>query len=130
MNTASLCGFTGQYKGLEELWRRYRDKGLVVLGVPSNDFGGQEPGSKEEIKRFCEASFDVTFPLAAKASVKGAAAHPFYRWAATERPLETPRWNFHKYLIGRDGRLKAAFTSAVAPSDPGVIVAIETELRT
>ena len=113
VNTASQCGFTGQYKGLEELWRRYKDQGLVVVGVPSNDFGGQEPGSKEEIKRFCEASFDVTFPLADKQVVSGPAAHPLYRWAAQQTgALGTPSWNFHKILIGRDGRIVDWFSAA------------------
>ncbi len=112
VNTASLCGFTKQYAGLEELWRRYKDRGLVVLGVPSNDFGGQEPGTKEEIRTFCEASFDVTFPLADKQSVLGPDAHPLYRWAARQTgPLGTPSWNFHKILIGRDGRVIDWFTA-------------------
>ena len=113
VNTASLCGFTGQYKGLEALWRRYKDKGLVVLGVPSNDFGGQEPGSNEEIKRFCEATFDVTFPLADKQVVTGANAHPLYKWAASQTgALGVPTWNFHKILIGRDGRIVEWFIAA------------------
>lgn len=128
VNTASQCGYTPQYAGLQKLWARYRDRGLVIIGVPSNDFGGQEPGGASEIVKTAHDEYHVTFPLAAKAGVKGAGAHPFYRWAATERPRDTPRWNFHKYLIDRDGRLKAAFTSAVDPSDPGLIVAIETEL--
>jgi glutathione peroxidase len=106
VNTASRCGFTSQYRGLEALWRRYRDQGLVVLGVPSNDFGGQEPGSHDEIRRFCEATFDVTFPLADKQIVSGPRAHPLYRWAAAGTgTLGTPNWNFHKILIGRDGRV-------------------------
>ncbi len=128
VNTASQCGYTPQYAGLQKLWARYRERGLVIIGVPSNDFGGQEPGGAGDIVKIARDEYHVTFPLAAKAGVKGAGAHPFYRWAATERPRDTPRWNFHKYLIGRDGRLKAAFTSAVDPSDPGLIVAIETEL--
>lgn len=128
VNTASQCGYTPQYAGLQTLWTRYRERGLIIIGVPSNDFGGQEPGGAPEIIKTAHDEYHITFPLTAKAGVKGAAAHPFYRWAATERPRDTPRWNFHKYLIGRDGRLKAAFTSAVDPSDPGLIVAIETEL--
>ncbi|RDV01814.1 glutathione peroxidase [Undibacter mobilis] len=128
VNTASQCGYTPQYAGLQALWTRYKDRGLVIIGVPSNDFGGQEPGGAPEIARTAQDDYHVTFPLAAKAAVKGGGAHPFYRWAAAERPREAPRWNFHKYLIGRDGRLKAAFASAVDPSDPGLIVAIETEL--
>ena len=128
VNTASQCGFTGQYKDLEALWRRYKDKGLVVLGVPSNDFGGQEPGSNAEIKRFCEVSFDVTFPLVDKQIVSGAAAHPLYRWAATQTgALGTPSWNFHKILIGRDGRIVDWF-SAMSGMGPRLDRAIEAAL--
>lgn len=104
VNTASRCGFTGQYRGLESLWRRYRDRGLIVLGVPSDDFGGQEPGANDEIERFCESMFAVTFPMAGKQVVSGPKAHPLYRWAAAQTgSLGTPSWNFHKILIGRDG---------------------------
>lgn len=117
-----------QYTGLQALWTQYRSKGLMVLGVPSNDFGGQEPGGKAEIVKTAHDDYHVTFPLTEKVAVKGPAAHPFYRWAALERPLEAPRWNFHKYLIGRDGRLAGAFTSAVEPNDPKLIGVIEQEL--
>jgi glutathione peroxidase len=127
VNTASLCGYTGQLSGLETLWSRYRDRGLLLIGVPSNDFGGQEPGSPAEIQKTA-AAHGTTFPLMAKVSVKGDAAHPFYRWAALQRPLETPRWNFHKYLVGRDGLIAAAFASAVDPTDPRVIAALEQAL--
>jgi glutathione peroxidase len=113
VNTASRCGFTGQYRGLEALWRRCKDRGLVVLGVPSNDFGRQEPGSNEEVERFCDATFNVTFPLAGKQVVSGDAAHPLYRWAAAQTgTLGTPSWNFHKILIGRDGRVIDWFSAA------------------
>ena len=128
VNTASQCGYTPQYAGLQELWTRYHDKGLLVLGVPSNDFGGQEPGGATDIHAIAQGEYHVTFPITEKVTVKGRDAHPFYRWAAAERPLEAPRWNFHKYLIGRDGYLKAGFTSAIEPTDPRVIAAIETEL--
>jgi glutathione peroxidase len=128
VNTASLCGYTPQYTGLQTLWTQYRRKGLMVLGVPSNDFGGQEPGGKTEIVKIAQGNYHVTLPLTEKVAVKGADAHPFYRWAAQERPLEAPRWNFHKYLIGRDGRLTGTFTSAVEPNDPKLIAAIEQEL--
>lgn len=128
VNTASLCGYTPQYRGLQALWTRYRDKGLMVLGVPSNDFGGQEPGGATDIGKTAHDDYHVTFPITEKAVVKGQSAHPFYRWAAVERPLDAPRWNFHKYLIGRDGQLKAGFASAVEPDDPRVIAAIEREL--
>ncbi len=125
VNTASRCGFTRQYAGLQQLWTRYRERGFTVIGVPANDFAGQEPGSNEEILGFCSSTFGVTFPLAAKTSVIGENAHPFYRWAARERPGETPRWNFHKYLVGRDGRLLAAFNTSTEPTDPRVLTAIE-----
>lgn len=129
VNTASLCGYTPQYAGLQVLWTRYRDKGLMVLGIPSNDFGGQEPGGATDINKTAHEEYRVTFPITEKAVVKGQGAHPFYRWAAVERPLDAPRWNFHKYLIGRDGQLKASFTSAVEPEDPRLIAAIERELQ-
>jgi len=128
VNTASLCGYTPQYAGLQELWTRYREKGLIVLGVPSNDFGGQEPGGVRDIQATAQGDYHVTFPLTEKVVVKGKDAHPFYKWAAVERPMEAPRWNFHKYLVGRDGYLKAGFTSALEPTDPSIIAAIEKEL--
>lgn len=127
VNTASLCGYTPQYSGLETLWTRYRGRGLLVLGVPSNDFGGQEPGGASEIHGTAHRH-GVTFPLTEKVAVKGETAHPFYRWAAIQRPAETPRWNFHKYLVGRDGTLAAAFASAIEPTEPRVIAAIERQL--
>ncbi len=127
VNTASLCGYTPQYAGLQQLWTRYRERGLLVLGVPSNDFGGQEPGEAAEIGHTAH-TYNVGFPIAEKVAVRGANAHPFYRWAAATRPLDQPRWNFHKYLVGRDGRLAAAFPSAVDPADPRVVAAIEKEL--
>jgi len=129
VNTASRCGFTPQYEGLQVVWERYRDRGLVVLGVPSNDFGGQEPGSEAEIKRFCEVNFDVDFPLAAKEHVVGEAAHPFYRWAAERLGFAAkPRWNFHKYLIGPDGQLADWFSTVTAPDAARVTEAIEAQL--
>ncbi len=129
VNTASLCGYTPQYEGLQTLWETYRDRGLVVLGVPSNDFGGQEPGSAEEIKTFCTVNFDVDFPLADKAQVKGPGAHPFYRWAETELgPDAAPKWNFHKYLIGRDGRLAGWFPTRTTPQSAEVAAAVEAAL--
>jgi glutathione peroxidase len=128
VNTASLCGYTPQYAGLQELWTRFQERGLVIIGVPSNDFGGQEPGEAAEISHTAHQTYGVTFPLADKAAVRGANAHPFYKWAAAERPLETPRWNFHKYLIGRDGRLTASFASATTPADERLVAAIEKEL--
>ena len=128
VNTASQCGYTPQYAGLQELWTRYHERGLMIVGVPSNDFGGQEPGGVAEIEHTAHQGYGVTFPLAAKAEVRGTNPHPFYKWAAAERPLELPRWNFHKYLIGRDGHIAASFATAVEPTDPRVTAAIEREL--
>ena len=128
VDTASHCGFTPQYAGLQELWTRFRERGLMVIAVPSNDFGGQEPGDAGDIMQTAQQTYGVTFPLAAKVEVKGANPHPFYRWAAFERPFELPGWNFHKYLIGRDGRIVATYPSQVEPNDPRVVEAIEREL--
>lgn len=128
VNTASLCGYTPQYAGLQKLWTRYREKGLIVLAVPSNDFGGQEPGGVSDIHATAQGQYHVTFPIAEKVAVKGKDAHPFYKWALAERPLEGPRWNFHKYLIGRDGRIAAVFATAIEPMDARVIQAVAKEL--
>jgi len=128
VNTASLCGYTPQYAGLQELWKRYRDRGLLVIGVPSNDFGGQEPGGAAEIVETAQHQYGVNFPVAAKVVVRGATSHPFYKWAAAQRPLDLPRWNFHKYLIGRDGLIAASFPSEIEPTDARVVAAIEKEL--
>ncbi|HEX4096279.1 MAG TPA: glutathione peroxidase [Caulobacteraceae bacterium] len=129
VNTASRCGLTPQYEGLESLWAAYRDKGLVVLGVPSNDFGAQEPGTESEIQSFCTTNFGVDFPMTAKVPVTGAAAHPFYQWAKAELGDEAePRWNFHKILVGKDGRLVRGFGSRTEPSDPELIAAIDAAL--
>ena len=116
VNTASFCGFTHQYSGLEALWRKYRDRGLVVLGVPSNDFGAQEPHSEARIKEFCQGAFNITFPLTRKYKVKGSGAHDFYRWVAkTTKGDGSPRWNFHKVLLDGEGRLARRFPSSIAP---------------
>jgi glutathione peroxidase len=128
VNTASLCGFTPQYAGLQELWTEFRDRGLVVIGVPSNDFGSQEPGGASEIAETAHHQYGVTFPMAAKAVVKGPNAHPFYRWAAEARPKDVPRWNFHKYLIGRDGYIADVFPESVAPEDTRVKTTIARAL--
>ncbi len=117
VNTASRCGFTGQYRALQALWSDYRGRGLVVLGVPSNDFGGQEPGSEAEIRAFCGEDYGVDFPLTAKTPVRGPEAHPFYRWARAEAGgLAAPKWNFHKYLIAPDGRLVLFLDHAQGPA--------------
>ena len=130
VNVASKCGFTKQYSGLEALYKKYKDKGLVVIGVPSNDFGGQEPGSAAEIKAFCASKFDVTFPLMAKIHVKGAEKHPLYA-ALTGPDSAFPgevKWNFQKFLIGRDGRLLGRFESQVTPESAQLTQAIEAAL--
>lgn len=129
VNTASFCGYTPQYAGLQKLWERYRERGLVVLGVPSNDFGGQEPGTDREVKEFCEVNYRITFPLASKQQVGGEGAHPFYRWAAARLGAEAaPRWNFHKYLVGPEGELRGWFPTATPPEDPGLLRALEAAL--
>lgn len=114
VNTASYCGFTDQYKGLEALYRRYRNRGLVVLGFPSNDFGQQEPGSNQQIAEFCENTYGVQFPMFAKSSVRGPQANPLFK-QLVERTGTTPKWNFYKYLISRDGRTVLAYNSLVSP---------------
>jgi glutathione peroxidase len=129
VNTASECGFTPQYRGLEELWLERKDKGLVVLGVPSNDFGAQEPGTEAEIMQFCTRNFAVTFPMTAKQKVIGGDAHPLYRWiAGALGEGAAPKWNFHKYLIGPDGGLAGAWPSKVAPTSPEIARAIDAAL--
>ena len=129
VNTASFCGFTKQYAGLQQLWSKYESQGLVVVGVPSNDFGGQEPKAEGEIKKFCEGAFGITFPLTAKQVVTGDGAHPFYKWAAASAgPDGVPAWNFHKYLIGRDGRLISSISTRAAPDSAEVTGAIEKAL--
>ena len=129
VNTASRCGFTRQYEALQDLWQRYEARGLVVLGVPSNDFGGQEPGTESEIKTFCEVNFDVNFPLTEKVIVKGVEAHPFYQWAGSKfGAIAKPRWNFHKYLITPNGHLADWFSSVTSPISSRVIRAVEANL--
>jgi glutathione peroxidase len=129
VNTASRCGFTRQYGDLQTVWERYRKKGLVVLGTPSNDFGNQEPGTEKEIKQFCEVNFDVNFPMTTKVQVKGDQAHPFYQWAARELgAVSKPRWNFHKYLINSEGRLVDWFSTPTSPTSKKVTKAIEKQL--
>jgi glutathione peroxidase len=128
VNTASLCGFTPQYAGLQQLWTEFHGRGLMIVGVPSNDFGAQEPGGATEIAETAQHQYGVTFPIAAKAVVKGPDAHPFYKWAADARPKDVPRWNFHKYLIGRDGYIAAVFPETVEPADTRVKTAIARAL--
>ena len=129
VNTASFCGFTGQYEGLEALYARYQGRGLVVLGFPSNNFGRQEPGNNQAIADFCENTFGVKFPMFSKTNVVGRDANPLYRQLAT-RTGQSPQWNFHKYLIGRDGQTVRSFGSAVEPNNPDFIKDIERFLST
>lgn len=128
VNTASFCGYTGQYKGLEALNARYKDRGFVVLGFPSNDFS-QESGNNKQIADFCESTFGVKFPMFAKSSVTGPAASPFYRQLAAQAG-QAPRWNFHKYLLDRHGKVVASYGSQVEPEDPAFLKAIEQQLST
>lgn len=129
VNTASFCGFTGQYAGLEALYARYQGRGLVVLGFPSNNFGRQEPGNNQAIADFCENTFGVKFPMFSKTTVIGRDANPLYRQLAT-RTGQTPQWNFHKYLIGRDGQTVRSYGSAVEPNNPDLVKDIERFLST
>jgi glutathione peroxidase len=130
VNTASLCGFTPQYAGLQQLWTEFHHRGLMIVGVPSNDFGGQEPGGSADIAETAQHQYGVTFPIAAKVVVKGPNAHPFYKWAADVRPKDVPRWNFHKYLIGRDGNIADVFPENVEPIDTRVKTTIARALAT
>ena len=129
VNVASRCGLTPQYSALEALWQSYRDRGLVVLGVPANDFGAQEPGTEQEIKTFCETRFAIDFPLTAKEHVIGAEAHPLYKWIAGELGEDAaPKWNFHKYLFGRDGAIAGTFGSRTTPDASALKTAIDAAL--
>ena len=117
VNTASACGFTPQFKGLEQLWHDYRDQGLLIVGFPSNEFGGQDPGANEEIASFCEMNYGVSFPMMAKVQVNGAEAHPLWQWLKAQAPgllgSEGVKWNFTKFLVGRDGKVLRRY----APTD-------------
>lgn len=129
VNTASRCGLTPQYEGLQQIYDEYRAQGFEIVGVPANNFLGQEPGSAEEIQEFCTLNYGVTFPMAAKTEVIGAERHPFYQWAEAQLgEAAVPQWNFHKLLIGRDGRLIAAFGSRVTPESDEVRNAIAAAL--
>lgn len=127
VNTATNCGFAGQFATLEQVWQRYRERGLMLIAVPSNDFGGQEPLDGAAIAEAARATHGATYAFAEKSVVRGAQAHPFYRWAAELKPAETPRWNFHKYLIGRDGSLRGGFGATTDPLSPQLVKAIGEE---
>lgn len=132
VNTASQCGFTKQYKDLEALYQRYKDQGFVVIGVPCNDFGGQEPASEAVIAEFARKEFGITFPLTQKYSVTGDAAHPFFTWAVAQEKggffFSAPRWNFHKFLIDRDGQVLQSFGSQAEPLSQEIVEAVEKAL--
>jgi glutathione peroxidase len=130
VNVASQCGLTPQYTDLEALWTARKDQGLVVLGVPANDFGAQEPGSEDEIRNFCETRYRVDFPITAKEHVIGPEAHPLYRWVAQQLGEDAaPKWNFHKYLFGRDGTIAGTFGSRTTPDAPELASAIDAALK-
>jgi glutathione peroxidase len=126
VNTASECGFTPQYEGLEALWKSYKDQGLIVVGVPSNDFGGQEPGTSKDIATFCKLNYGVSFPLADKTVVSGKNADPVYKWAGEKAGfLGRPKWNFHKYLFDKNGQFVDWFSSATTPQGPKITSAVK-----
>ena len=129
VNVASQCGFTKQYEDMQKVWEKYQEKGIIMLGVPSNDFGNQEPGSSKEIKNFCEAKFGITFPMTEKVSVKGENAHPFYKWSKKNYGNSAvPKWNFHKIIIGKDGKIADTFASITNPSSKRFISSLEKAL--
>ena len=126
VNVASQCGFTNQYEDMQNIWEKYQSQGLIIIGVPSNDFGKQEPGSNSEIKNFCEAKFGITFPMTEKVSVKGNSAHPFYQWAYKNYGNSAvPKWNFHKIIVDKNGKINSTFTSMTNPSSNKFIKVIE-----
>ena len=126
INVASQCGFTNQYEDMQQVWEKYQSKGIIILGIPSNDFGKQEPGSNEDIKNFCEAKFGISFPMTEKVSVKGSEAHPFYIWAQKNYGKSTiPKWNFHKIIIDKNGKVAETFSSITNPSSKKFIKALE-----
>ena len=127
VNTASKCGYTPQYTGLEALYAKYKDKGLVIVGVPANNFGGQEPGTNEEISTFCTRTYKVTFPMASKVSVKGDDQVPLYKYLSSN--AGEPKWNFTKYLVGKDGSIIKKYDSGVKPESDELAKAIETALQ-
>ena len=127
VNVASQCGYTPQYKGLENLYRKYKDQNFAIIGVPANNFGGQEPGSDEEIKQFCTRKYSVTFPMMAKVSVKGSDMAPLYQYL--QQNAGEVRWNFTKFLVGKDGKVIKKFDSAVTPESSELASAIEQALR-
>ena len=130
VNVASQCGFTKQYTDMQKIWEKYEKKGIIVLGIPSNDFGNQEPGNSEEIKNFCEAKFGITFPMTEKVSVKGSSAHPFYIWAEKNHGKSAvPKWNFHKIIINKQGKVADTFSSITNPSSDKFTKVLENLIK-
>jgi glutathione peroxidase len=126
INVASQCGFTNQYEDMQQIWNKYQSSGLIIIGVPSNDFGNQEPGSSTDIKNFCEAKFGITFPMTEKVLVKGDNAHPFYLWARKNYGKSAvPKWNFHKIIINKEGKVADTFASITNPTSKKFIRALE-----
>jgi len=126
VNVASQCGFTKQYEDMQDVWKKYQSKGIIMLGIPSNDFGQQEPGTSKEIKNFCEAKFGITFPMTEKVTVKGPDAHPFYVWAKDNYGKSAiPKWNFHKIIIDKSGKIADTFSSITNPSSKKFIKVLE-----
>ena len=130
VNVASNCGFTKQYTDLQKLWEEYQSKGLVVIGIPSNQFGAQEPGTNEDIKKFCKVNFNVTFPMSDKINVRGNDAHPVYKWALENHGKSAiPKWNFHKILINKSGKIANTYSSFTKPTSKKIIKDIEDILK-
>ncbi len=130
VNVASQCGFTKQYEDMQKVWSEYQKKGVVMLGVPSNDFGNQEPGNNEDIKNFCEAKFGISFPMTEKVIVKGTEAHPFYVWARENHGKSAiPKWNFHKIIVGKDGKIAETFSSITRPTSNKFIRTLEKLIK-
>ena len=130
VNVASQCGFTKQYDDMQDIWEKYQSKGIIMLGIPSNDFGGQEPGTSTEIKNFCESKFGITFPMTEKVSVKGSKAHPFYVWARENHGKSAiPKWNFHKIIIDKSGKVSETFSSMTNPSSKKFIKFLEDLIK-
>ena len=130
VNVASQCGFTSQYEDMQKVWKNYQTKGVIMIGIPSNDFGQQEPGTNKEIKNFCESKFGITFPITEKVSVKSSKAHPFYIWAKKNYGKSAvPKWNFHKFIIDKSGKIHETFSSMTNPSSKKFIKVLENLIR-
>ena len=130
VNVASQCGFTKQYEDMQKIWSEYQKKGVVMIGVPSNDFGNQEPGNNEDIKNFCEAKFGISFPMTEKVIVKGKEAHPFYIWARENHGKSAvPKWNFHKIIVDKNGKIAETFSSITRPSSNKFIKTLEKLIK-